>query len=191
MGGGLIRPCLGRCARDFAVARLTSSSLRKQSRQAANKEIAVFEHYDRILSEGQSLLSQFQGRFHQSNCPAVAAAVQRFLESGIISRALDVSSGFGCQDAGSPFVSTVIPNLIGIVRGGGHGFQVVVGARDPAHNREHYANVVNIRGNGYYIDAFTRPGAISGANDIARWLSWATELEYSRRYLCRVVPVRH
>lgn len=149
----------------------------------------MFEHYGRILVERQSLLAQFQGVFHNSNCPAVAAAFQRFLETGHIRQAPDVARGFGCQDAGAPFVSITVASLSRIVRQGRHGFQVVVGGRNLSTQREHYANVVNIRGSIYYIDAFNRPGNISRANDITSWLSWATELEYTRRYECRIVPV--
>lgn len=148
----------------------------------------MFEHYNRILTERQSLLAQFQGTFHNSNCPAVAAAFQRFLESGQVQRAPNVPHGFGCQDAGSPFISTNIINLLRIAREGRHGFQVVVGAHNPTPQREHYANIVNIQGNVYYIDAFTRPGNISRPNDIRSWLSWATLVEYTRRYQCRIVP---
>jgi hypothetical protein len=149
----------------------------------------MFEHYDRILSERQSLLSQFQSRFHGSNCPAVAGAVQRFLETGVVNRAPDVALGFGCADDGMPFVSTDPPNLLGMAQAGNHGFQVVVGARNPATSREHYANIINIRGSVYYVDAFTRPGVISAPNEIGPWLSWATELEFTQRYVCRVVSL--
>jgi len=149
----------------------------------------MFEHYDRILSERQALLSQFQIRFHGSNCPAVAAAVQRFLETGTVRRALDVAGGFGCENDGMPFVSTDVNHLLGMAQAGNHGFQVVVGAHNPSTSRQHYANVINIRGSVYYVDAFTRPAGISAPNDISSWLSWASELEYSRRYVCRVVPV--
>jgi hypothetical protein len=153
------------------------------------KEQAMYEHYDRILSERQSLLSQFQSPFHQSNCPAVAAAVQRFLETGIVRRARDVASGFGCEDSGMPFTRTDLPGLLATVQAGGHGFQVVAGASDAATHREHYANIVNIHGAVYYVDAYTRPGVISAPNDIASWLSWASELEFTRNYQCRLVPV--
>lgn len=149
----------------------------------------MYEHYDRILTERQLLLSQFQTRFHQSNCPAVAAAVQRFLETGAVRRAADVPSGFGCRDSGLPFTQIDVATLLANAQAGGHGFQVVVGASNPASGREHYANIVNIRGAVYYVDAFTRPGAISAPNDIAPWLSWANRLEFSSRYECSLAPV--
>jgi hypothetical protein len=145
----------------------------------------MYEHYNRILTEGTALLSQFQRPFHSSNCPAVAAAVQRFLETSNVVPARDVARGFGCEDSGAAFVSTDIPNLLGMVSAGGHGFQVVVGATSPG--REHYANVLNINRAVYYVDAFTRPGVVSAPNDLS-WLSWATSLEYSRSYSCRLVP---
>lgn len=115
------------------------------------------DRYDRILSERRSLLAQFQGPIHSSNCPAVAATLQRFLRTGVVHRAPDVPRGFGCQDAGEPFISTNIPSLIRVMRQGSHGFNVVVGARNPSTQREHYANIVNIRGNIYYVDAFNNP----------------------------------
>jgi hypothetical protein len=145
----------------------------------------MYEHYNRILTEGTALLSQFQRPFHSSNCPAVAAAVQRFLETSNVVPARDVARGFGCEDSGTAFVSTDIPNLLGMAAAGGHGFQVVVGATAPG--RQHYANIVHIGEHVYYVDAFTRPGVVSAPNDLS-WLSWATALEYSRRYSCRLVP---
>jgi hypothetical protein len=143
------------------------------------------DHYRRLLTERTELLSRFQSRFHSSNCPSVAAAVQRFLESGHIALAADVPRGFGCEDAGLPFVSTTLPDLQALVAAGGDCFQVVVGAS--AAGREHYANVANIGGAVYYIDAFARPGVVSAPNDLT-WLSWAASLEYTRQYRCRVVP---
>lgn len=147
----------------------------------------MYEHYSRILTERGTLLSLFQPRFHSPNCPAVAAAFQRFLETGVVARAIDVPPGFGCQDSGSPFVRIGLSGLLSMALTRGHGFQVVVGATAPG--REHYANVVNINGSAYYVDAFTRPGGVSRANDLASWLSWAISVEYSTRYTCRLVPI--
>lgn len=147
-----------------------------------------------VPPNGLAPLRATQGRFHDANCPAVAAAVQQFLlNGGTAPRAQQVMSGFGCADSGTA-TSASINHIVDLCRRGSHGFNVVVHAdnrtRTSPATRFHSFNVVNISGNVYYLDAFNSPPCISAANAVAQWVTWATHFEYDLRFVCRVVSVR-
>lgn len=145
------------------------------------------DRFDTVLSERAALLAQFQQQFHTGNCPATASTVQRYFETGEIQVARQVPPGFGVINCGVDFKKIKVNNLQAMMLNHAHGYNVVVGAF--AEGKEHYYNVVNIRRKVYVVDAFNKPGTISEPNKLKDWLGWADRLEYTRRFVAKIVPL--
>jgi hypothetical protein len=143
--------------------------------------------FDDLLAGGEEFLAGFnrRGRFSGSNCPATAGAVHAYFESGERQAAPPAMAGDGFQNMGEQFRTARLPAILRILRQGGHGTFLVVGAH-ASGNRQHYVNLVNIRGTLYYVDAYTRPPILQ--TDIAARLRWAERLEYTRRFVPRFLP---
>jgi hypothetical protein len=126
----------------------------------------------------------------EGNCPAVAAATQRFIESGVISPARRRGGVRGGYANCGEEIAASLDRIISLVRAEGHGFSVVLLADDGVDGpdgQQHAANLVNIHGVVYYIDAYNTTQPVFTDNP-RPWLSWATRFSYSRDYRPHFVP---
>lgn len=128
-----------------------------------------------------AFLRQFQVDASGPNCPAVAAAVDRWLEGGPVQRARPLGDGRGGYIHCGPVPSATgrLPEILDLVQARGPGFAIVAcGDRDGRH---HCVNLVNLEGTVYVIDAY-RPNGIVFSNNPTGELGWAREFEYFEDY---------
>jgi hypothetical protein len=126
-----------------------------------------------------------QPRFGRVNCPATAEALANYLRTGEVRPARGGSGGGAFIDCPDDMREASLASIMSLVRSGGHGTQVVIGASGPG-DRQHYAVLVNIDGAVYYADAYTRPPVFT--TEVEGYLSWANRFEYTSDFRLRWVP---
>ena len=110
------------------------------------------EHLEDLVANPGGTLRQMQRTFHGQNCPAVAAAVHRYLLTGEAHQAGDnLGGGFVC----TPPLHTrnSMTSFVNIVGGGTVGNCAVIGTS--GGRPSHYFNLVNLNETVYFVDAFT------------------------------------
>jgi len=111
------------------------------------------EHLETLVANSDATLRQMQRTFHGQNCPAVAAAVHRYLIDGEAHQAGDnLGGGFVC----TPPLHTrnSMTSFVNMVSGGAVGNCAVIGTS--GGRPSHYFNLVNLNGSVHFVDAFTR-----------------------------------
>jgi hypothetical protein len=116
------------------------------------------DRYEDLNTNWQTLSRRLNiGQGCLDHCPAVAAAVRQYLDTGDI-------VGARCGGAGNTFEihghlrRLAFNAILERVRRGGHGFHVVVQGHRPPNTgftEYHFFNLVNIHGTVHLFDAFT------------------------------------
>lgn len=121
------------------------------------------------------------------NCPAVAAAVNRYLETGELRPAMSgIAGGFiidGLARAGGG-----IAGIMRQLRADGDHCLVSCDEHNPPAGRHHEFNLLRAGGRVHYLDAYTRPAVC--ATDVAARTSWAQFFEWGRVVTCRAAGRR-
>ena len=139
------------------------------------------DHLDQLLETPSRILSTIQGDRRQTSCPLVASAVARYLDSGRVVKAqrlLRRQVTVQCSPSIAMSLNEVIAQLE--VHHGAHG----VITKHAGQESEHSANLVNIRGTIYLVDAYTNPTKVTAdfTND------WPKKLEFSLVWDIRSLP---
>ena len=143
--------------------------------------------YNAFLSDYANILRRFQSRFHQSNCTALACALDTYFSTGNITRASGITSADGyIQTGGTPLVPLGLINIINTVRGRANGNHLVIEAENAGGVRHHFANLIKIGPtNVYYVDGFDTHRPICSIN-ISEHLGWASIFHYSTEMRVRI-----
>ena len=128
------------------------------------------DRFDALLNSGPEILRQLNpadelGEHCQTNCPATAAAIYHYLQTGQIDAAhCDPVLSTGRYRWVNTTWSGVTPSLSALLgQVSSHGRHIVVEGRRYIHNESetpqgwtphHYFVIVNIRGTRYVVDAF-------------------------------------
>ena len=139
--------------------------------------------FDEMAANWQKLLPEFRNKFGHYNCPLTAQAVFNYFTTGVVKAASAVTAPDTIQSCEDSEVKTV-DEIVAMLRRGGHGTHGVVTATAP--NKEHNANVANIRGQIYLVDAYNSTPVFT--QDLKGHLSWATKLEFSWGWKMHMVP---
>lgn len=140
--------------------------------------------YRAFLADAQAILLRLNPRAGRDtgNCPAVAAAVDAYLSSGVIRPAPASMSGFGFEVPA--LTRAPIRAILASLRQSGD--HVVVAADEG--DRHHEFNLLRVGSEIYYVDGYNRPGVVS--TNVTGHTSWARRFEYGRTYSARLVPTR-
>lgn len=138
--------------------------------------------YAQFLIDWRTIFPRLNPRagFDTGNCPAVTAAVDRYLTTGTIHGAPGSMAGFGFEVPA--LTRAPLTRIVhSLTRSGDH---VVVAA--DGGGRHHEFNLLRVGTTTYYVDAYTRPGVV--ATDVTARASWASTFEFGRGYSARLVP---
>ena len=139
------------------------------------------DHLDELLKDPLAILKRLHAKFGYSNCPLTAEAVFRYLESGVIRQAKRVTSDFVVVQCGGS-QRTQITKVVRDLKREGHGSHRVI-TKHAGTAKEHSANLVNIRGQIYLVDAYNDPPAFTASFSS----DWGT-IEVSRSWVVKLVP---
>ena len=142
------------------------------------------DRFDRLLKESGTILPRLRGEFAYANCPLTADAVWAYLGTGEIRVAKQLLPGIKVVACGS-VQTTTLQALKAQLRKRGHGRHVIVTKNVGQEPGEHSLNVVNIRGNLYVIDAYTKPPVFS--QELSKYLG-SGPLEVTRNADLHMVP---
>ena len=117
------------------------------------------------------------------NCPAVAAAVNHYLETGEV-RAAPSGLGGGFIIEGLAPASNGIVGIVSALRAESDHCVVSCDEQNPPGGRHHEFNLLRAGGTVYYLDAYTSPPVC--ASDVAARTTWARFYEWGRLVRCRV-----
>ena len=139
------------------------------------------DHLDALLANPTEILLKIRTEFGYANCPLTAEAVAIYLETGKVTKAKRLLPGQVVVQCSNSIKASMKEVKKALSRHGKHG----VITKDAGQvNREHSANVVNIRGTIYLVDAYTKPGVFTAGFE----KDWPTRVEFSRQWRMRVVP---
>ncbi len=110
------------------------------------------DHLEALMANPQQVLRQMQRTFHGQNCPAVAAAVHRYLQTGESRQAADnLGGGFICTNP--LYTRNEFAGYVSTISSGAVGNCAVIGTHDGRPS--HYFNMVKLDAGVYFVDAFT------------------------------------
>lgn len=141
--------------------------------------------YNDFLTDYRDILRRFQGSFTQANCTALACAVDNYFSTGEVRRVSGFSSGGFEQIGGTPLRRSTLSHIVGRVNQGSNGYHLVIEAE--SSSRHHFANLIKINGEVYYVDGFNRSQPVCTPN-ITGYLNWANVFHYSIGLRVRLTP---
>jgi len=137
-------------------------------------------HLNSLVANPQQVLRQMQRHFHGQNCPAVAAAVHRYLLTGTVHQAADnLGQGFVCTSA--LHTRNQFSGFVTMVSAGAVGNCAVIGTS--GGRPSHYFNLVKLDGGVYFVDAFTSNPVF--AQQGGNLISGFEQFEFFRDFSCQ------